>query len=246
MLGLALAFSTTCSTGASKAVPLANAHACAEPVVLEPEDELSDHERFVRSALGMPPAAHELIAIRIDTAFEPAQKLALIRRRGGSYVIRSTRMTKEMLRQWEKMMMGRRQSACTHRVPVRPSKVCEVTATPTVRELPLDLETAMLLLRLSKALLARAQPVHELGMGTGRSGGVVHQFWHAGVAAWTHSPTPGSVLAVAVSAVERVRRVVDATSLDPRAELRTARDEMRAALRRTLRKESCLRPWFGQ
>jgi len=196
----------------------------------------------MNQALDLPPGPDALVVVRISPSFEPDRTLSLLRQRGGTYVLRSTRLAEHV---WSKMMdeMQSQQGSVirlddTHQA----AALARVATAKVVHERPVDWKTAHMFLELWRLLGARAQIVHEVGIRTAKLDGTFYRVWYRGKIVVTHSPRAGSVLNEAISSAERLYSLVENEPPDTRALLSVALDEMQVALQRTQGKEPCLRP----
>jgi hypothetical protein len=205
---------------------------------------MASYEAFVQRALHLPPRSDELIVIHISPSFSPDQTLALVRRPDASYALRSTRLTEHVYyRMTEKMTQLER--AGVSPATAQTEALAGIPAVPSVREQPLDGRTAQLFLELWRALSARGQVVREIGAGTGHGDGISYRIWSGGKIVETNIPAERSVLGRAISALERLRLLIDRPqeSVDAELERAIARRDMEEALQRTRLGESCLRQY---
>ena len=222
-----------------------NSDACPEPWQPFTDDPIMiEYEAFVQRALHLPPQPDELIVVHSSPAFSPDQTLALVQRADQSYALRSTRLTEHVYYRMREQMEQLERSGASP-AAAQAEALARIAATPVVREQPLDGRTAQLFLELWRALVARGQVVREIGAGTGIGDGISYRIWSGGKIVETNIPAEGSVLGRAISALERLRLLIDRPnpSVDADLERAIARRDMDEALQRTRLGEPCLRPY---
>lgn len=217
-----------------------DSHACPEPGPTASDQGFEAYERFMNRALSLPPKNDEVLVVRISPSFHPDRTLSVVRNSDGSYRLRSRRLVQHV---WAEMM-GRMQQE--QGAVVRLDKSHQTSAlsglhtAKSVKERSVDSRTANLMLRLWAALAGRAQRVREIGMHTVTLDGTYYRIWQGERWIITHSPRPGSVLALAVEVADRLEYLVAEGAIDEDSLLEETRFEMTNALQRTRRKEPCL------
>jgi hypothetical protein len=219
-----------------------DADACPAPTIPADDDrDVHAYAAFIDRILGLTTDGSQLAAISAAPAFDSPRALEVTRGPDGTYVLRSTTVSKQVWAQVTPEMME---------LPVYPTSIDEsfqsaalVRLTPgkVVRERRIDASTATLLIDLWRAIIERAQVVVPINGGTGKGDGVIYELRQGSKGATTHSPEPGSILGELVIALEHLERLLNEPSTDPAAELERARDLMRSALDGTRKNEPCLR-----
>lgn len=220
-----------------------NSDACLEPVGVLGDGGLDVYERYVRRAIGFPPASDAIAAVMIRPSFEPIRMLSLHRQRRGKLILRLTRLTKDV---WAEMLreMEAQQGSTIHLSdPHQAAALARISVATTSRERTVDGETARLIEKLLSSLLGRAQPVQEVGVATAKADGTDYAFWQPDKEGKADSPRDGSILGLAASAVEDLCRLIESPSASDGASFRRVCDEMAVALDRSRRNEPCLRPY---
>jgi hypothetical protein len=220
-----------------------NSHACPEPSPTAGDRGFEPYEQFMGRALGLPAKGDVVLVIRSSPSFSPDRTLSLVRRRDGSYRLRSTRLVQHVWAEMLARMQAEQGSVIRLDGVHQASALAGLRTTKSVKERRLDTRTAELLLRLWAALAARAQHVREVGVHTATLDGTGYRVWQEGRAITTHSPKLGSVLSVAVASAERLEQLTAEGSEDEESQLEAARFEMVNALQRTRRREPCLEPF---
>jgi len=132
---------------------------CPEPIGGASDSRLETYNRFVERALGLPPDADVVLALRISPSFQHERALSLRRASDGRYVLRSTRLREDV---WGKMMTNiqAQQGAVVHLDERSQARgLADVQVTREVRERFVDSSTAELLLALWNSALQREQIV---------------------------------------------------------------------------------------
>lgn len=215
-----------------------DADACAAPAV---PGEGDAYGAFIDRILGLTTDGAQLAAIRAAPAFDAPRTMEVARKRDGTYVLRSTTVSRHIWAQVTAEMMELSAYPTSIDEPFQAAALARLTPSRLVRERSIDASTATLLTDLWRALIERAQVVVPINAGTGKGDGVIYELRQGSKGATTHSPEPGSILGDFVLALEHLERLLDDTSSEPAAELERARDLMRSALDRTRNNEPCLR-----
>jgi hypothetical protein len=217
-----------------------NADACPDPLETTREFQDRAYEAFIDKALGLG-ASGELAVLRIHPSFTPVRSLVVLRRRSGAYLLRSIRLKTNV---WAQMMQEMRTlhgDSFSLDEASEAAALARIATSRITHDTEIDASIAWLVIELWRSVMARAQPVVEIGTMTAKADGTTYEMRQGGRGSQTHSPAEDSVLGDLVSAAEHLERFSDGTSSDKNADLQRARDLMRSSLDRTRRNEPCLR-----
>jgi hypothetical protein len=200
---------------------------------------LQPYDKFIRSALGFSRPG-VLAAFIVSPSFTPPWMLSLNRGPRERYLLRVTRLNKDV---WAAMMkrMSEVHGGSFEMSPVNQSNaLADISVEATSSERAVDKQTGKLFLELWRALIARVQVVNS---DVATFDGVRYYFWVNGNAGTTVSPRYGSVLGRVRVLADRLAQVVESPRADDLSDLAEIREGMRIALTRTLEKEACVRAY---
>jgi hypothetical protein len=200
---------------------------------------------YVAETLGFAPEGDALAVVIYEPAFSPENMLSLHGRADGSYVLRLTRLNQKP---WDLMMaeLQRRQGRSQYLTDAcEREALASIAVTKSVLERDLDPETAHGFLRMSEALVRRAQDTSSQGVWHGqRREGVHYYLWQGRRAGTVTAPVAdGSVLEDGIHAMNGLRNFVLLDGPATPEDLAGVREQMQRALERTRHLEPCTKPF---